>query len=194
MYFDPELVVPDDRLSLRDGAIAPWANSTSQYYRQTLQALAAHFDFALTTPFRELPEKVRQMLLFGSGKEAVSFRYDDGVRDYQVTQAVRGRHPEHGAALAGDRIGLGARGAVALSDRHPLRDLRRQAAEAGGAGGQGRRARHQRGDRDVDRRGGRLVRRAGRAARRRSSARSPGASCARSTSGWASSTTSASTT
>jgi len=60
MYFDPELVVPDDRLSLDDGAIAPWANSTSQYYRQTLQALAEHFRFPLTTPFRELPERVHE--------------------------------------------------------------------------------------------------------------------------------------
>jgi excinuclease ABC subunit A len=92
MYFDPELVVPDNRLSLADGAIAPWASSTSQYYRQTLQALAAHFGFELITLFRELPEAVRQMLLFGS-TEAVSFRYHDGVRDYQVRKPFEGVIP-----------------------------------------------------------------------------------------------------
>lgn len=45
MYFDPELVVPDGRLALADGAVAPWANSTSHYYRQTLDSLASHFGF-----------------------------------------------------------------------------------------------------------------------------------------------------
>ncbi len=92
MYFDPELVVPDNGLSLADGAVAPWANSTSQYYRQTLQALAAHFGFALTTPFRELPETVRQMLLFGS-KDIVSIRYHDGFRDYEVRKPFEGVIP-----------------------------------------------------------------------------------------------------
>ena len=93
MYFDPELVVPDDRLSLSDGAIAPWANSTSQYYRQTLEALAAHYGFALTTPFGELPEAVRKAVLFGSGKEVIAFRYSDGVRDYQVSKPFEGVIP-----------------------------------------------------------------------------------------------------
>ncbi len=92
MYFDPGLVVPDHRLSLAGGAIAPWANSTSQYYRQTLQALAEYFGFELTTTFRELPESVKQMLLFGS-REAVSFRYRDGVRDYQVLKPFEGVIP-----------------------------------------------------------------------------------------------------
>ncbi len=54
MYFDPELVVPDDRLSLGEGAVAPWANSTSQYYRQTLDSLSTHFGFDLTTPWKKL--------------------------------------------------------------------------------------------------------------------------------------------
>ena len=93
MYFDPDLVVPDDRLSLAAGAIAPWANSTSQYYRQTLDALARHFRFDLSTPFGELPEKVRHIVLFGSGEEALTFRYDDGVRDYQVRKPFEGVIP-----------------------------------------------------------------------------------------------------
>src|SRR5262249_40749008 len=56
LYFDPELVVPDERLSLREGAIAPWANSTSQYYAQTLESLAKHYKVAVTTPYKDLPE------------------------------------------------------------------------------------------------------------------------------------------
>ena len=93
MFFDADLVVPDDRLSLDDGAIAPWANSTSQYYRQTLLALAAHFDFELRTPFGELPQPVRHAILFGSGSAAITFRYQDGVRDYQVTKPFEGVIP-----------------------------------------------------------------------------------------------------
>src|SRR5262249_46330703 len=71
LYFDPELVVPDERLSLRENAIAPWANSSSQYYNQTLESLAKHYRVGMGTAFRDLPEKVRKAILFGSGEEAV---------------------------------------------------------------------------------------------------------------------------
>ena len=60
LHFDPALTVPDDGKSLADGAIRPWANSTSPYYRQTLESLAKHFRVSMRTPFRELPEKVRE--------------------------------------------------------------------------------------------------------------------------------------
>ncbi|HJO71868.1 MAG TPA: excinuclease ABC subunit UvrA [Rhodospirillales bacterium] len=93
MYVDPELVVPDDRLSLDEGAIAPWARSSSRYYAQTLDSLAAHFDFSLSTAFRRLPKKVRQVVLFGSGKEAVTMRYDDGKRAYNITKPFEGVIP-----------------------------------------------------------------------------------------------------
>ena len=93
MYVDPELVVPDDRLSLDEGAIAPWAHSSSQYYAQTLNSLAAHFDFSLSTAFRRLPKKVRQVVLFGSGDEAVTMRYDDGKRAYDITKPFEGVIP-----------------------------------------------------------------------------------------------------
>jgi excinuclease ABC subunit A len=93
MYFDPDLVVPDDRLSLADGAVAPWANSTSQYYRQTLESLAAHYRFALDLPFCELPELVRRVILFGSGDDLVPLHYDDGVRSYDVRKPFEGVIP-----------------------------------------------------------------------------------------------------
>src|SRR5262249_31396621 len=67
IFFDPELVVPDESVSLRDGAIQPWASSTSPYYMQTLDSLARHYKFSMTTPWAQLPEKVRQAILFGSG-------------------------------------------------------------------------------------------------------------------------------
>ncbi len=93
LYFDPELVVPDERLSLREGAIAPWANSSSQYYNQTLESLTKHYKVAMTTPFRDLPEKVRKAILFGSGQEPVVMQYDDGLRSYRTTKPFEGVIP-----------------------------------------------------------------------------------------------------
>jgi excinuclease ABC subunit A len=93
MFFDPGLVVPNDRLSLAEGAIAPWANSTSRYYRQTLEALAQHFGFDLETPFKKLPERIRHIILYGSDGEAVSFQYHDGVRSYEIAKSFEGVIP-----------------------------------------------------------------------------------------------------
>ncbi|MED5395727.1 MAG: excinuclease ABC subunit UvrA [Pseudomonadota bacterium] len=93
MYFDPDLVVPDDRLSLAQGAISPWANSSSKYYGQTLESLAQHFGFNLTQPFAKLPKQTRQMTLFGSGKEAVTMRYHDGNKAYDISKPFEGVIP-----------------------------------------------------------------------------------------------------
>jgi excinuclease ABC subunit A len=93
MYFDPDLVVPDDRLPLDQGAIAPWANSSSQYYRQTLQSLAAHFGFDRSTPFGRLSEQTRRIILFGSGDEALTMSYHDGVRAYEIRKPFEGVIP-----------------------------------------------------------------------------------------------------
>ncbi|OYZ68606.1 MAG: excinuclease ABC subunit A, partial [Rhizobiales bacterium 24-66-13] len=75
---DPDLVVPDKSRTLKQGAIAPWAKSTSPYYGQTLDALAKHYKFKLTVPFADLPEKARDVILYGSGEEQIAFAYDDG--------------------------------------------------------------------------------------------------------------------
>jgi excinuclease ABC subunit A len=93
LFFDPELVVPDESLSLREGAVAPWANSTSQYYAQTLESLAKHYKVSVNTPWRGLPEKVRKAILFGSGSEPVVMQYDDGMRNYRTTKAFEGVIP-----------------------------------------------------------------------------------------------------
>ena len=90
LYFDPALVVPDPDLSLRDGAIAPWANSTSQYYLQTLEGLAKHYRFDLYTPWRRLPAKARDVILYGSGDEAVPIHYEDGLRGYTTDKPFEG--------------------------------------------------------------------------------------------------------
>ncbi len=89
-YMDPELVVPDDSKSLRDGVIMPWANSPSPYYGQTLDSLARHFKISTATPWCELAKKVRQAILYGTGETAVTMTYDDGTRSYQTKKPFEG--------------------------------------------------------------------------------------------------------
>ncbi|HZP98748.1 MAG TPA: excinuclease ABC subunit UvrA [Reyranella sp.] len=93
MFFDPEMVVPDDRLSLAEGAVAPWADSSGQYYQQTLESIAKHFKVKMSTPWRDLPKKVRDTILNGSGGESIAMRYDDGIRQYQTTKPFEGVIP-----------------------------------------------------------------------------------------------------
>ncbi|MBN9490009.1 MAG: excinuclease ABC subunit UvrA [Alphaproteobacteria bacterium] len=93
MFFDPEMVVPDDRLSLAEGAVAPWADSSGQYYQQTLESIAKHYKVKMTTPWRDLPKKVRDTILNGSNGESIAMRYDDGIRQYQTTKPFEGVIP-----------------------------------------------------------------------------------------------------
>ncbi|MEJ2700147.1 MAG: excinuclease ABC subunit UvrA, partial [Desulfuromonadales bacterium] len=93
MYFDPEQVVPNPSLSLREGAVVPWETRTGVYYQQLLEALADHFGFDVNTPFRELPKKVRQVLLHGSGKEEVRFFFDQGGRRHFYQKPFEGVIP-----------------------------------------------------------------------------------------------------
>ena len=89
-FFDPSLVIPDERVSLADGAVMPWAGAQSPYYDQTLQSLARHFKVTTRTPWDELPERVREAILFGTGDDPVAFTYKDGVRAYTVTKPFEG--------------------------------------------------------------------------------------------------------
>ena len=90
---DVGLVVPDKDLDLLNGAIAPWAKSTSPYQTQTLQALSAHYRFDLKKPWNKLSEDIHQMILFGTGEEEVNFVYDDGMRRYEVKKTFEGVIP-----------------------------------------------------------------------------------------------------
>jgi len=93
MYFDPELVIPDDRLTLAQGAIAPWAGSSSPYYNQTLESLGVHYNFDVRTPFADLPKKTQDILLYGSGDEDITMNYDDGRKHYNVSKPFEGVVP-----------------------------------------------------------------------------------------------------
>jgi excinuclease ABC subunit A len=87
---DPNLVIPDIKKSLQDGAIAPWAKSTSLYYAQTLSSLAKHYKFSLDDSWKKLPKKIQDIILFGSDDEEIKFSYDDGYEEYSTKKTFEG--------------------------------------------------------------------------------------------------------
>jgi excinuclease ABC subunit A len=90
-FFDPALVVPNEGLSLKEGAIAPWAgNASSPYYDQTLASLAKHLKISLEKPWEELPTEARDAILYGTGSDVVTLRYKDGLRAYEVAKPFEG--------------------------------------------------------------------------------------------------------
>jgi len=95
LFFDPELVIPDPDRSLRDGAIAPWGYRTlDSYSGQLLAALAGHYHFSLTVPFKNLPAKARQMVLLGSGQEEIVFKYRKHQRSLTYQAPYEGVLPQ----------------------------------------------------------------------------------------------------
>jgi excinuclease ABC subunit A len=89
-HIDADLVISDKDRTLRGGAIAPWAKSSSPYYIQTLQALGKHYKFTLDTKWKDLPKKTQDAILYGSGEDGIKFTYDDGTRSYQTTKPFEG--------------------------------------------------------------------------------------------------------
>src|SRR5262245_38456182 len=92
LFFEPDLAVPAEKLSLARGAIAPWArtSATSPYYQQTLEALARAYRQPMTKPWKSLAKEFREMVLYGSGEDEITFTYDDGVRHYSTTKPFEG--------------------------------------------------------------------------------------------------------
>ncbi|MGP8120651.1 MAG: excinuclease ABC subunit UvrA [Xanthobacteraceae bacterium] len=89
-HIDAELVIPDKELTLRKGAIAPWAKSSSPYYVQTLQALGKFYKFTLDTKWKDLSKKTQTAILYGSGEDEIKFSYEDGVRSYDTKKPFEG--------------------------------------------------------------------------------------------------------
>jgi excinuclease ABC subunit A len=92
-YFDEAMVVPDETLSLKKGAVAPWAKSSSPYYLQTLEAIARHYKVSMNDAWEDLPKKVRTVILHGSGEDVIKFTYDDGMRRYDTKKEFEGVIP-----------------------------------------------------------------------------------------------------
>ncbi|UWR50823.1 excinuclease ABC subunit UvrA [Phaeobacter inhibens] len=93
LFFDERLVVPDQNLKIYDGALAPWRKGKSPYFLQTIEAIAKHYQFNKNTKWKDLPNKVQQVFLRGSGDEEIKFRYDEGGRVYEVTRVFEGVIP-----------------------------------------------------------------------------------------------------
>jgi excinuclease ABC subunit A len=89
-HIDPDLVIPDRDRTLKGGAIAPWAKSSSPYYTQTLQALGRHYRFTLDTKWKDLPKKAQDAILHGSDEDEIRFSYDDGMRKYDTRKPFEG--------------------------------------------------------------------------------------------------------
>ena len=87
---DPNLVVPDEKKSIADGAIEPWAKSTTLYYAQTLASIAKHYGFSLDERWKKLPKKFKDVILFGSDEEEIKFVYDDGYEKYSHKKTFEG--------------------------------------------------------------------------------------------------------
>ena len=90
---DPALVVPDDTVTLRDGAIVPWSKTSSPYYQQTLEALGKHYKFSTDTAWTKLPQKAQDAILYGTGEDEITFNYNDGLRAYKTTKNFEGVIP-----------------------------------------------------------------------------------------------------
>ncbi len=93
LFLDKELIIPDGRISIKDGAIAPWGKISSKFFLETLKALATHYNFSLDTPFVELPKDIQQVLLHGSGEEIINFQYHDGSKSQTIQQPFAGIIP-----------------------------------------------------------------------------------------------------
>ncbi|MGB1512997.1 MAG: excinuclease ABC subunit UvrA, partial [Paracoccaceae bacterium] len=92
-FFDERLVVPDETLKVRDGAIAPWRKGKSPYFTQTIEAISKHYGVSMNVSWKDLPAAVKKVFLHGSGDQEIKFRYDDGGRVYQVTRGFEGVIP-----------------------------------------------------------------------------------------------------
>ncbi|MEK1890161.1 MAG: excinuclease ABC subunit UvrA [Phyllobacterium sp.] len=90
---DATMIVPDESLTLKNGAIAPWAKSSSPYYNQTLDALGAAYGFKLGDRWSDLSEEAQNAILYGTGSREVQFAYDDGLRSYRTTKPFEGVIP-----------------------------------------------------------------------------------------------------
>jgi excinuclease ABC subunit A len=93
LFFDERLVVPDQGITLANGALAPWRKGKSPYFLQTIDSIAKHYEFDKTLKWKDLPPHVQQIFLYGSGDEEIPFRYDEGGRVYQVSRPFEGVIP-----------------------------------------------------------------------------------------------------
>jgi excinuclease ABC subunit A len=90
MYFDEDLIVPDQGLSIREGAIVPWEKRNSVHFYQMLEALSTHYGFDINVPFSQLPPEIKKVLLYGSNGGEIRFYFDKDGRRYFDSRPFEG--------------------------------------------------------------------------------------------------------
>lgn len=93
IVFDPALIIPNSKLSLRQGAVHPWAGAFSHYYNQALSAVVAQYGGHMDEPYRDLPERTQEVILYGSGGEKVPTTYLDEARSFTQNKPFEGVIP-----------------------------------------------------------------------------------------------------
>jgi excinuclease ABC subunit A len=93
LFFDERLVVPDEKISLLDGAIMPWRKGKSPYFTQTIESLSLFFGFDPKCTWEKLPKNIKELMLYGSKDQEIEFRYDEGGRVYNVSRTFEGVIP-----------------------------------------------------------------------------------------------------
>ncbi|MDP2798989.1 MAG: excinuclease ABC subunit UvrA, partial [Deltaproteobacteria bacterium] len=93
-FFDPDLIIPNPNLSLREGAIAPWSHRHGVHFIQILESVSGHYHFDIHTPFKALPDQAKKVLLYGSNGEEISFSYDKDGRRHFYRQSFEGIIPQ----------------------------------------------------------------------------------------------------
>ncbi len=91
--FDPDLIVPDTELSLRNGAVTPWINRNSSYFSEFLDSLTSHYGVDIHTPYKDLPNRFKNALLYGTGTEEITFYFERNDRRFTYKKPFEGIIP-----------------------------------------------------------------------------------------------------
>lgn len=92
--FDPDLIIPNQELSLREGAVALWANRNTVHFVEFLDALTSHYGVDIYTPYKDLPDYFKNILLYGSGDEQITFYFERKNRRFTYKKSFEGIIPQ----------------------------------------------------------------------------------------------------
>jgi excinuclease ABC subunit A len=89
-YFSEELLIEDENLSIKNGALVAWQGVQSRLYNQILQSLANHYKFSLETPFKNLSRDIRDKIFYGTGEEEIEIKLEDGLKTVKIKKPFEG--------------------------------------------------------------------------------------------------------
>ena len=89
-YFSIDLLIEDENLSLRQGAISMWQGTQERFYQQILSAMATHYKFSLDAPFKTLSQEIKDKIFYGTGGEEIELKIEDGLKTIRIKKAFDG--------------------------------------------------------------------------------------------------------